>query len=117
MASISPVSSSTQSTNLQNAIVAAQRQVQQDQNTVQQNNQRLTQSQQALNRDQAQLEQSQQQSRAAQQTQSLQPTEQPSFASAIKVQAPAAETSSSGLIKAQVNTEGQTIGSVINVTA
>jgi hypothetical protein len=117
MASISPTSSTVQSTNLQNAIVAAQRQVQQDQNTVQQNDQRLTQSQQALNRDQSQLEQSQQQSRAAQQTQSLQPVQQPSLDSAIKVQSPPAQAVPSGLIKAQVNTQGQTIGSVINVTA
>jgi hypothetical protein len=112
MASISPISN-----NLQNAIVAAQRQVQQDQNAVQQNNQRLAQSQQVLNRDQAQLQQSQQQSRAAQQTQSLQPVQQPDLNNAIKVQAPAPESTSSGLIKAQVNTRGQTIGSVINVTA
>jgi len=43
--------------------------------------------------------------------------QQPSLDSAIKVQSPPAQAVPAGLAKAQVNTEGQTIGSVINVTA
>lgn len=108
--------------NLQSSLATYQRRVQESQSQVQEDNARLARSQAELSRDQDQLSRTQQQTRQA---------EQPAVAAAAPVRLdsaittpvaaqtplPAALATSAPYGNPQVNTQGQTIGSLINVTA
>jgi hypothetical protein len=88
------------------AIALAERQVQRDQSQVQQDSARLDQSQAQLARDQSQLNSIQDQSRAAAKTAPA-VISTPKLDRAIQARLPAP----------QVNTQGQAIGTLINITA
>lgn len=118
MATVSSVNS------LKVAVALAERQVQRDQSQVQQDANRLDQSQAQLSRDQRTLSAVQDQSRSAQSAASK--AAKPAAAAprldrAIQTQAGKAEplTTAAAAItpKAQLNTQGETIGKLINVLA
>lgn len=115
VAALSSVSS------LNNAIVVAERQVQRDQSQVQDDASRLDQSQAQLARDQRQLTSAQQDSAQAAPAASAPvvrtaPSAAPAFTRAIEL--PTALPASSPIAaKPQINTQGQAIGTLINVTA
>ncbi|WP_410505644.1 hypothetical protein [Janthinobacterium sp.] len=98
--------------NVQTSIALSQRLVQQDQSQVQQDNARLAQSQVQLGRDQEQLSQARRQERQAGQSAAL---AAPRTDGAIAV--PSQKPLPAALAQPQRNTQGQTIGSLINVTA
>ena len=110
--------SSLSSSNLQTALVQAQRKVQTDQNQVQQDNAQLARSQAQLSSSRDELSSTQQQSRAAQ---AAPVTATPAVRLDSAISAPV--TSQTPLPAAlansrpQVNTSGQTIGGLINVSA
>jgi hypothetical protein len=128
---------------LQTAIAQAERQVQRDVSQVQQDSGQLAQSQAQLSSDQRQLSSVQQQQQRANsstataarpapnleraiQAKPKPPAQPPVTASTVSLPTPAAAilvppatavSDVEKLVKAQVNTEGQTIGTLINVTA
>lgn len=111
MASVSSVNA------LQASIAQAERLVQQDQTRVNQDASRLDQSRQQLATDQQTLSDVQRQSTQAS-APPLKATPAPNLTQAIEKPARAEQVLPPELTpKAQVNTQGQTIGKLINVTA
>lgn len=108
------VLSLTSANNVQASIALSQRLVQQDQSQVQQDNARLAQSQVQLGRDQEQLSQARRQEQQAGQPAAA---AAPRTDGAIALAVPAHKPLPAALAQPQRNTQGQTIGSLINVTA
>ena len=103
MATLTSVSSS-----LNVSLAVAERQVQRDQSQVQEDSDRLDQSQAQLVRDQRQLSSVQEESRATR----APVTAQPNRANAILPSTVTVDPT-----KAQLNAQGQTIGTLINIVA
>lgn len=104
---------------LKTSIAQAERQVQRDLSQVQQDSARLDQSQAQLARDQQRLNGVQQESRTAQAaTSSTSEVVAPRLDRAVQTQAgkvPAPAVSAPAPPKAQLNAQGQTIGTLINI--
>lgn len=102
--------------NLQASLATAQRRVEQGQNQVQRDSEQLAQSRQSLAREQESLSQTQ---RSSQQAQADAPAavKVPQLDQAIKVAVPQQVAPSTQKSAPQLNSYGQTLGRLIDVTA
>ena len=100
--------------NLQASLATAQRRVEQGQNQVQRDSEQLAQSRQSLAREQESLSQTQRSSQQAEAPAAVTP---PQLDQAIKLAVPQPAAPSAPKSTPQLNSYGQTLGRLIDVTA
>lgn len=116
LSKVNAVVSLTSVNQLQASLATAQRRVEQGQNQVRRDSEQLAQSRQSLAREQESLSQTQ---RSSQQAQADAPTavKAPQLDQAIKVAVPQQAVPAAPKSAPQVNSYGQTLGRLIDVTA